>query len=103
MNSDDSANKWDNIRQRILFTAPVLFESVSKKMMNRSIIHILLLVTFISIHGCIVGDNDSEKPDRGTYTLACSDSTMSTYPGGGDVVILAATHSEDFSGAYVFP
>jgi hypothetical protein len=95
----DSANKCDIIGQGYYFPAPVLFESISKKMMNRSIIHILLLVTFISIHGCIVGDNESENPDRGTYTLACSDSTMSTYPGGGDVVILAATHSEYFSGS----
>lgn len=59
----------------------------------------LLLLALISAQGCIFDDEKPENPDRGTYTLALSDSTMATYPGGGDVIILEMTPSEDFEGS----
>jgi hypothetical protein len=58
----------------------------------------VLLLPLI-MQGCVFDDDKPANPDRGTYTLAFSDSTMSTYPGGGCVIIMEMTPSEDFEGS----
>ena len=60
----------------------------------------LLLMTLCD--GCIVNDNTTKSPDTGTYTIAISDSALSTYPGGGGVCILEMTPSENFAGNVLY-
>ncbi len=80
---------------RLEFGACVLRRSFGRDML----FYPFMLLMLISIHGCIFNDNTKSSPDKGTYTIAVSDSSLSTYPGGGGVSIVEMIPSEDFEGS----